>query len=128
MARLQAEDIRAYFNFTAARATGDAGLLSAALREAVDCPGRIMQQAAEALQLLAGAGERCRPHLVSDLWVVAEILAGALRGVYHIGAANLKLVREASERQALAQRLDQARQEGEAAYQQAQQALTARGK
>jgi formiminotetrahydrofolate cyclodeaminase len=126
-AALQEADVRAYFDFSAARASGDAALLSAAVREAVACPGKIMQQAGEALQLLAWAGERCQKHLISDLWVAGELLGAACRGAYRIAAANLKLVREVSARQVLAGKLDRTRGECEDLDQQAQAALAARG-
>ena len=92
LVRLREEDVRAYFELTAARASGDPARLAAAVAEAVDCPRRIMQQSREALELLAWAGERCQKHLVSDLLVAGEFLGAALRGASHIAGANLALV------------------------------------
>ncbi len=106
--QLQAEDVQAYSNLVAARASGDGARLASAVREAVDCPRRIMEQTAAALKLLAWAGERCRRHLVSDLLVAGEFLGAALRGAYHIACANLPLTTGESGRQTLARQLGQA--------------------
>lgn len=126
LARLREEDVRAYFELTAARASGDAAVLAAALREAVDCPRRIMQQIGAALELLAWAGARCRPHLVSDLLVAGEFLGAALRGAAHIARANLPLMSEEWGRQALAASLGQDCRKGEDSYQRVQAALVER--
>jgi formiminotetrahydrofolate cyclodeaminase len=123
LARLREEDVRAYVNLTAARASGDTAQLAAAVAEAVDCPGRIAQQSLEALELLAWAGERCQRHLLSDLSVAGEFLGAALRGAAHIAAANLPLVREEGKRRALAAELDQSRREGEDLYRRVQAGL-----
>jgi formiminotetrahydrofolate cyclodeaminase len=123
LARLREEDVRAYFNLTAARASGDAARLAAAVAEAVDCPRRIVQQSREALQLLAWAGERCQRHLLSDLLVAGEFLGAALRGAAHIAGANLPLVRGEQNRRALAAALEQAGREGEDLYRRVQAGL-----
>jgi len=124
--KLQAEDVQAYFNLVAARASGDGARLATGVREAVDCPRRIMEQAAEALKLLAWAGERCRQHLVSDLLVAGEFLGAALRGAYHIASANLPLVADEADRQTLVRQLGQACREGEDLYQRVKVGLMAR--
>ena len=62
LARTQEEDSRAYANLAAARASG--GNVAAAVREALDCPKRVVLQAGQALELLAWAGGHCQPHLV----------------------------------------------------------------
>jgi len=115
--KLQEEDVRAYFNLVAARTSGDAALLTAAVREAVACPRRIMEQAARSLELLAWTGEHCKKHLISDLLVAVELLGAALRGAYHIAGANLPLTANESSRQTLALELRQAWREGEDLYQ-----------
>lgn len=115
--RLRAEDVQAYVNLTAARACGDGARLASAVREAVDCPRRIMEQAAEALELLAWAGERCRQHLVADLLVAGEFLGAALRGAYYIAGANLSLVALEAERQTLVRQLGQVCRQGDDLYQ-----------
>lgn len=126
LARLREEDVQAYVSLSAARASGDAARLAAAVAAAVDCPRRIVQQTAEALELLAWAGERCRKHLVADLLVAGEFLGAARRGAQHIAYANLALVREEANRRALAAALEQSRREGEDLYQRVQAGLRAR--
>jgi formiminotetrahydrofolate cyclodeaminase len=90
--RLQAEDVKAYFQFTRARTQGDPNALAAALEEAVACPLRIMQQAQEGLSLIGRGGARCQPHLIADLLVACELLGAAFRGAHHIARANLPLM------------------------------------
>jgi len=124
--KLQAEDVQAYFNLTSARTSGDAARLAAAVREAVDCPSRIVQQAGEALQLLAWVGGHCKKHLVSDLLVAAEFLGAALQGASHIASANLPLVARKAERQILGQELGLACRKGEDLYHLVKAALVAR--
>ena len=114
--KLQRKDVQAYFNLVAARASGDAAQLAAAVREAVNCPRRIIQQAGEALQLLAWVGGHCKKHLISDLLVAGEFLGAALLGAYHIACANLPLTTEESSRQTLALELGHACREGEDLY------------
>jgi formiminotetrahydrofolate cyclodeaminase len=74
--RTQAEDVRAYANLAAARTSG--GNVGAAIRQALDCPKRMVIQAGQALELLAWAGGHCKPHLVADLLVACEFLGAAL--------------------------------------------------
>jgi formiminotetrahydrofolate cyclodeaminase len=94
LARLQEEDVKAYFRLTQPRAASDPEALAAALEEAVACPLRIMQQAQEGLALLSQSGCRCKIHLVSDLLVACELLGAAFRGAHHIARANLPLMRQ----------------------------------
>jgi methenyltetrahydrofolate cyclohydrolase len=96
--RLQAEDVRAYFKLTQARASGDAAEMAAALEEAVACPLRIMQQAQEGLALAAQSGAGCSLHLVADLLVACELLGAAWRGAHHIARANLYCLPQDSRR------------------------------
>ena len=96
--RLQAEDVKAYFQLTRARTQGDPNALAAALEEAVACPLRIMQQAQEGLCLICRGGARCQPHLISDLLVACELLGAAFRGAHHIARANLPLMGQDSRR------------------------------
>ncbi|MGP8049622.1 MAG: cyclodeaminase/cyclohydrolase family protein [Desulfobaccales bacterium] len=123
---LQERDVQAYARLAAAQAAGDAERLTAAAQEAVGCPEEIARQAAEALKLLAWAGERCRRHLLSDLLVGCEFLGAALRGAHHIAGANLPQVGNAASRQDLARKLRQARQRHEDLYRRVQGALLAR--
>jgi formiminotetrahydrofolate cyclodeaminase len=92
LARLQEEDIQAYFNLVEARGSGDSAFMAAALEEAIGCPLRIMQQTQAAMALIAQGGARCRRHLVSDLLVACELLGAAFRGAHHIAQANLLLM------------------------------------
>jgi formiminotetrahydrofolate cyclodeaminase len=110
--QLREEDVRAYFHLTEARAEGRPQELLAAVREAVQCPVRVIQQAQEALTLLAWTGKNCKRHLVSDLLVACEFLGAALRGASHIAGANLHLAQNPRERQALARELARACQPG----------------
>jgi methenyltetrahydrofolate cyclohydrolase len=124
--RLQGDDVQSYFKLKEARASRDAAALAAAVREAVSCPGEIMRQAGEALKLLAWTGGHCQRHLVSDLLVAGEFLTAALRGAYHIAAANLTLVSEEEECLTLRRQLGQACRTGEDFYNQAKAAMVAR--
>jgi formiminotetrahydrofolate cyclodeaminase len=96
--RLQAEDVRAYFTLTQARASRDPKEMATALEEAVACPLRIMQQAQEGLALMAQAGAGCALHLVADLLVACELLGAAWRGAHQIARANLPLMPRDSRR------------------------------
>ena len=126
MARLQDEDVQAYFNLTRSRAAGRGGELLAAVRDAVLCPLKIIQQAQEALALLAWVGDNCERHLVSDLLVACEFLGAALLGAYHIACANLHLVQDLAEHQALARELARACQPGCELWQRVKVELVAR--
>lgn len=127
LAHLQEEDVRAYLELAAARAAHDGPRLTAAVGEAVACPAEIARQAAEALELLAWAGERCRPHLVADLLVGCEFLGAALRGAHHIAAANLALATAAAARQDLVRKLGESRPGAEDLYRRVLGSLLARG-
>jgi formiminotetrahydrofolate cyclodeaminase len=96
--RLKEEDIRAYFNLTQARGSGDPSMLSGALEEALGCPLRIMQQAQEGLALISQGGAQCKMHLLSDLLVACELLGAGFRGAHHIARANLLLMHRSSQR------------------------------
>jgi formiminotetrahydrofolate cyclodeaminase len=127
MARLKDEDVQAYFNLARARTAASAAALPAALREAVRCPLKIIQQAQEVLALMAWTGAHCRKHLVSDLQVGCEFLGAALLGANHIACANLHLVQDPGERQALAGEIFRACQPGRELWQRVQRELAARG-
>ncbi|MHB9072369.1 MAG: cyclodeaminase/cyclohydrolase family protein [Desulfobaccales bacterium] len=92
LARLQEEDIQAYFNLVEARGSGDPAIKAAALEEAIGCPLRTMQQTQAAMALISQGGARCKRHLVSDLQVACELLGAAFRGSHHIAQANLLLM------------------------------------
>ncbi len=124
--KLRQEDVQAYFQLSTARASGSAAQLAVAIRDAVNCPRRIVQQAGEALQLLAWVGGHCKKHLISDLLVACEFLGAALMGAYHIACANLALITEESNRKTLARELCQASRQGEDLFQMVKAALVAR--
>lgn len=124
LARSQEEDVRAYANLAAARASG--GNVAAAIREALDCPKRMVIQAGKALELLAWAGGHCKPHLVSDLLVACEFLGAALMGAYHIACANLRLVTPEENRKASRRDFCQTYQKGDDLYNMVKAALVAR--
>lgn len=96
--RLQAEDVKAYFQLNRARTKGDPIEMAAALEEAVACPLRIMQHSQEGLALMAQGGAGCALHLVADLLVACELLGAAFRGAHHIARANLPRLRQDSRR------------------------------
>ncbi|MFI5330926.1 MAG: cyclodeaminase/cyclohydrolase family protein [Desulfobaccales bacterium] len=124
LARTQEDDVRAYAGLAAARASG--GNLAAAVREALDCPKRVVLQAGQALELLAWAGGHCQPHLVADLLVACEFLGAALTGAYHIACANLSLIPPAENPQALRRAFCQTYQKGDDLYNMVKAALVAR--
>jgi len=123
LADLQDRDVRAYFQLTRARAADDAAVLAMAVRQAVQCPGEIMAQAQQGLELLVAVGNKCRFHLISDLQVACELLGGALLGAYHIARANLPFLQDDRERQMEKHRLKSRRDAGFEALDQARAAL-----
>ena len=124
--RLQAEDVKAYFQLTRARTKRDPIEIAAALEEALACPLRIMQQAQEGLGLICQGGARCKPHLISDLQVACELLGAAFRGAHHIARANLPLMRQESRRAVWAADLTHTFSAVEAEFKQVQAGLLAR--
>lgn len=71
-----------------------------------------MVQAQQGLTWLISIGNRCRPHLISDLQVACELLGGALLGAYHIARANLPFFQDDRERQIEQHRLQSRRDTG----------------
>jgi formiminotetrahydrofolate cyclodeaminase len=124
--RLQAEDVKAYFQLAQARAGRDPVEIAAAIEEALACPLRIMQQAQEGLALICQGGVRCKPHLISDLLVACELLGAAFRGAHHIARANLPLMGQESRRAFWAADLTHTYSTVEAEFQQVQAGLLAR--
>lgn len=122
--KTQEEDVRAYANLAAARSSGSN--VAEAIREALDCPKRVVIHAGKALELLAWAGGRCKPHLVSDLLVACELLGAALTGAYHIACANLSLVTPEENRRPLRHAFCQTFQKGDDLYNMVKAALVAR--
>lgn len=67
-------------------------VILAALKEAIDCPMKIMEETHKALDHVSQTAQHCKKHLLSDLLVVCEILEGANRAAGHIARANLRLM------------------------------------
>ena len=66
--------------------------VAAALKQAIECPIKIIEQAYKALSYVSQVAEHCKGHLLSDLRVVYELLEAAGSGAYHIARANLDLM------------------------------------
>jgi formiminotetrahydrofolate cyclodeaminase len=124
LARLQEEDVWAYFNLARTRTCGNPGEIAMALEEAVGCPLRIMQQAQEGLGLISQAGARCKLHLRSDLLVACELLSAAFRGAHHIARANLPLMGQNSRRTIWEDDLEHTLQAAEAMWRQVRAELS----
>lgn len=126
LARLQKEDVQAYFNLVEARSSGDGSILAAALEEAIGCPLRIMQQTQEVLALISQGGARCKRHLLSDLLVACELQGAAFRGAHHIAQANLLLMTQNPRRVVWAEDLTHTLKAAEAVFQQVSAELLVR--
>ncbi len=114
LSQLRGEDVMAYFQFSRARAGGDQGeAVAAAALYAFQVPRQIMDKCLQALDLAWRVGQSCKRHLVSDLLVVAEFLEAGLRGGGHIARANLPLIPQGFQRDALSQELYRVVQQGE---------------
>lgn len=88
--RLRDEDGRSYMHLAEVKGSGKSEAeIASALKEAIDCPMKIMEQAHEALGYVSQAAERCKKHLLPDLSVVCELLGATIRGADHIIQANL---------------------------------------
>ncbi len=111
--RLRQADVEAYQAMAEALSEGRRGpALPQAVEEATRIPWQIMEESVVALESVGRVGEHCRPHLISDLLVAAEILGGTLQGAHHIAGANLPLMPTAAQRQEWAARLAQTSHQG----------------
>jgi methenyltetrahydrofolate cyclohydrolase len=120
-------DVRAYLQLTAARASGAAGeQWMAAVINAIGCPQEIMHKTNDALNCLGQMAGHCKRHLVSDLQVASELLGAALRGAFHIASANLRLIDQASRREACRISLEGSLHHGLASLTLARERLAAR--
>jgi formiminotetrahydrofolate cyclodeaminase len=91
--RLRDRDAESYLYLARARSSGkNPAEVASALKQATDCPIRIMEQACKTLDCVSQAAEHIKKHLLSDLQVVCELLGAAGRGAYHIAQANLTLM------------------------------------
>jgi formiminotetrahydrofolate cyclodeaminase len=88
--RLRDEDGESYLFLAETKASGKTEEeIGAALKQAIECPMKILEQTHKALRCVCVAAEQCKRHLLSDLQVVCELLGAAGRGAYHISMANL---------------------------------------
>jgi len=91
--RLRDEDGMSYMRLAETKTSGKKeAVILAALKEAIDCPMKIMEETHKALGHVAQTAQHCKKHLLSDLLVVCEVLGGANRGAGHIAQANLRLM------------------------------------
>lgn len=105
--RLRDRDGESYLNLAQAKRSGKSPAeVEAALKQATDCPIRIMEQACQALDCVLRAAEQVKTHLHSDLQVVCELLGGAGRGAQHIAQANLALMTDPDVRAGYQRRLN----------------------
>jgi formiminotetrahydrofolate cyclodeaminase len=91
--RLRDEDGNSYLFLAQTKATGKTEKeIAAALKQAIECPIKILEQAHKGLSCVSVVAEHCKRHLFSDLQVVCELLGAAGRGAYHISMANLRSI------------------------------------
>ena len=91
--RLRDEDGKSYLFLAETKALGKTEKeIGAALKQAIECPIKILEQAHKALRCVCVAAEQCKRHLLSDLQVVCELLGAAGRGAYYISMANLRSI------------------------------------
>jgi formiminotetrahydrofolate cyclodeaminase len=91
--RLRDEDGMSYMRLAETKTSGKKeAVILAALKEAIDCPMKIMEETHKALGHVSQTAQHCKKHLLSDLLVVCEILEGANRAAGHIARANLRLM------------------------------------
>ncbi|MCK5658221.1 MAG: cyclodeaminase/cyclohydrolase family protein [Syntrophobacteria bacterium] len=95
--RLRDEDGEAYVRFAQAKTFGkSAEEILDPLKQAIECPIKIMEEAYKGLRLVARAAKRCKGHLLSDLLVVCELLRAAIHGTHRITQANLGFMPDGS--------------------------------
>jgi formiminotetrahydrofolate cyclodeaminase len=91
--RLRDEDGKSYLFLAETKALGKTEKeIGAALKQAIECPIKILEQVHKALRCVSVAAEQCKRHLLSDLQVVCELLGAAGRGAYYISMANLRSI------------------------------------
>jgi formiminotetrahydrofolate cyclodeaminase len=106
--QLRAEDGKAYIRFAQAKTFGKGKKeVLETLHQAIESPTRIMEEANEALNLVARVGTHCKDHLISDLLVVCELLRAAIYGAYGIAQANVSLMKTSAEKNEHQGRLEQ---------------------
>jgi formiminotetrahydrofolate cyclodeaminase len=93
--QLRDEDGEAYVRFAQAKTFGkSADEILEPLKQAIECPIKIMEEAHKGLRLVARAAKHCKGHLLADLLVVCELLQAAIHGTYGIAQANLGVMRD----------------------------------
>jgi formiminotetrahydrofolate cyclodeaminase len=101
-ARLRDEDGEAYLRWAKITAAEEnVTALQDALQAATACPISIAERVLESLECAAETGQFVKKHLLSDLLVVCEILNGAGKGAAHIALANLHVMTDSVEKNAL---------------------------
>jgi formiminotetrahydrofolate cyclodeaminase len=91
--RLRDEDGKSYLFLAETRASGKTEKeIAAALKQAIECPIKILEQTHKGLNRISVVAEQCKRHLLSDLQVVCELLGAAGRGAYYISMANLRSI------------------------------------
>ncbi|MEJ5330419.1 MAG: cyclodeaminase/cyclohydrolase family protein [Desulfobaccales bacterium] len=123
---LQEEDVRAYAGLASNFRQGGEAREAAALK-ATEIPYRIAAAAREGLSLATAVGGHCARHLLADVQVAVELLAGSGRGATAIAKANLPWLAPAVSRE-WARRLEDLVKEIDATLAQARAVLEARVK
>ncbi len=91
--QLRDEDGKSYLFLAETKALGKTEKeIAAALKQAIECPIKILEQAHKGLSSVSVVAEQCKRHLFSDLQVVCELLGAAGRGAYYISMANLRSI------------------------------------
>jgi len=94
---LREEDSLAYLRLARTRNSGATYRdREIAIAQAVACPSDMIETARGGLDCVFLVGRHCKVHLVPDLQVACELMGAAGMGAYHIAAANLRLLRDAS--------------------------------
>jgi formiminotetrahydrofolate cyclodeaminase len=106
LARLRDEDGEAYLKW--AKIKGEEQNHTAvrkALREATECPMRIVECIQKSLECVVEAETFAQTHLLSDLLAVCEIINGAGKGAGHVASTNLQTMLDPAEKNAYRKRL-----------------------
>ena len=127
--RLRDEDGEVYVRFAQAKTFGkSAEEILDPLKQAIECPIKIMEEAYKGLRLVARAAKRCKGHLLSDLLVVCELLRAAIQGTYGIAQANLGVMGDPSLRSHYQNKLKQVQVESREIFKSVEGDILARAK
>ena len=127
--QLRDEDGRAYMRFAKAKTFGKSVQETLeALKDAIESPIKIMEEARIGLELVARAGKHCKGHLLSDLLVVCALLRAATDGTHRIAQANLGIMRDPSLRSHYQKKLNQVQVEGYEFFKSVEADILARAK